>query len=226
MVGPSDAEIHPAFSKAVSSSFFHPPSGPKASTTGSESTGTASFRLKSRSISERTIRVPASILRTSPSFTGSSTSGTDTRLDCSDAWLTSRRQRPTRFAAELARCFSVRPASTGIILATPSSVHFSIAHSMRSNLKMEIATVTFADEASVTASLSSNSTRSGPTRTIVPRRTSPPVEMSNSWPTRARSTCARCRACSPVRKAWFPETSSAIQRRRVIKMEIGVLYEL
>src|SRR5881227_1065305 len=62
MVDPSDAEIHPAFSNAVSSSFFHPPSGPKASTTGSEPTGIASFRLKSRSISERTIRVSASIL--------------------------------------------------------------------------------------------------------------------------------------------------------------------
>ena len=46
-----------------------------------------------------------------------------------------RRQRSTRFSAASARCFSVRRAMTGTIVVTFSSVHFSIAHSMRSNLK-------------------------------------------------------------------------------------------
>ena len=41
-----------------------------------------------------------------------------------------RRQRSTRFAADWARCFSVRRAITGAIAITPSSVAFSIAHSM------------------------------------------------------------------------------------------------
>ena len=45
-----------------------------------------------------------------------------------------RRQRSTRLSAASARCFSVRRAITGTIDVTFSSVHFSIAHSMRSNL--------------------------------------------------------------------------------------------
>ena len=48
-----------------------------------------------------------------------------------------RCQRSTRFAAAFARWVSVRCATTGTIRLAPSSTHFSIAHSMRSNLKME-----------------------------------------------------------------------------------------
>ena len=36
--------------------------------------------------------------------------------------------------------------------------------------------------------------------------------MSNSWPTRARSTRDKCWACAPTKVARFPETWSAIQR--------------
>ena len=63
--------------------------------------------------------------------------GSEARRDCSDAWRAMRCQRSTRFCAALARWASVRCATTGMIRLAPSSTHFSMAHSMRSNLKME-----------------------------------------------------------------------------------------
>src|ERR1700724_359253 len=108
---------------------------------------------------------------------------------------------------------------TGMMRATPISVHFSIAQSMRSNLKMASASVIFgAADLSLRRCFapSANSMRSYEIVVIVPRRTSSPVAMSNSCPTSARRTRARCAACSPTRAAVFPVTSSAIQRRRVI----------
>src|SRR5258708_11943597 len=50
-------------------------------------------------------------------------------------------------------------------------------------------------------------------------RTASPVAISNSCPTRARSTRARCSAWFPVRMARLPDTSSAIHRRRVMSQE-------
>src|SRR5258708_11498758 len=52
-------------------------------------------------------------------------------------------------------------------------------------------------------------------------RTASPVAISNSCPTRARSTRARCSAWFPVRIARLPDTSSAIHRRRVMSQETG-----
>jgi hypothetical protein len=68
------------------------------------------------------------------SLIGAAISGGAARRDCSDACRAMRCQRSTRFAEAAARCESVRRAITGTIRETPSSVHFSIAHSMRSNL--------------------------------------------------------------------------------------------
>ncbi len=48
-----------------------------------------------------------------------------------------RCHRSTRFCAALTRWASVRCAATGMIRLTPNSTPFSMAHSMRSNLKME-----------------------------------------------------------------------------------------
>src|SRR5712691_1150732 len=53
------------------------------------------------------------------------------------------------------------------------------------------------------------------------RRTASPVTISNSWPTRARRTRERWWAWDPTRAARRPLTSSAIQRRRVIKQSLS-----
>ena len=80
------------------------------------------------------------------------------RRDCSAACSASRFQRSARFTDAEARCVSVRRAITGTIFETPSSVAFSIAHSMRSNLKMESSRVMRGVED--TAEISSPSSKS------------------------------------------------------------------
>ena len=123
-------------SNTCNSSAAHPPSGPIASANDCAS-GRASRispSCASRSDSAKTIRNSAVKSSAAASLTGSAISGGATRRDCSEASRAMRRQRSTRFAAAKARCFSVRRAITGTIVVTFNSVHFSIAHSMRSNL--------------------------------------------------------------------------------------------
>jgi hypothetical protein len=151
----------------------------------------------------------------SSNLAGATISGGEARRDCSAACLARRCQRSRRLAEAAARCESVRLAITGTIRETPSSVHFSIAHSMRSNLNIASRSVISAGCASEISSAKSNSTLPSTTDTIRPRLTTSPVAISNSCPIRARSTRDRCSACSPTRAARSPETSSAIQRRRV-----------
>ena len=116
------------------------------------------------------------------------------------------------------RC-AARPPGT--IRTAPSSTHFSMAHSMRSNLKMERTRVRLGIDGTGMISPSSNSTRSSVMLAMRPRRT------HHQWryqiPARSgpRSTCARCRACAPTKAARLPETSSAIQRRRVIAVRMS-----
>ncbi len=74
--------------------------------------------------------------------TTSSTTGTSDRRDCFAASRATRRQRSTRAGAAWTRCFSLRRAVIGINLSAPSSVAFSMIHSMRSNLKIESKSVT------------------------------------------------------------------------------------
>ena len=66
---------------------------------------------------------------------GLAISGMVVRRDCLLASRAMRRQRSARLRADWARCFSVRRARIGVIFAMPSSVAFSMAHSMWSNLK-------------------------------------------------------------------------------------------
>ena len=95
----------------------------------------------------------------SESLTGSAISGGDARRDCSEAWRAIRCQRSTRFVAAAARWESVRCAITGAIREMPSSVHFSIAHSMRSNLNTARSRVISTKAAGEISSANSNSTR-------------------------------------------------------------------
>ena len=76
-----------------------------------------------------------SVSRTAANRVGSPISGRSLRRDCLAASRARRRQRSARFAAAWARCLSVRSATIGTIRPQPSSTAFSMAHSIRSNLK-------------------------------------------------------------------------------------------
>src|SRR5580692_3495176 len=172
IVLPSDAAVHPEFAKLRNSSSVQPPSAPIASARESISrdcSRSLSVTLRSFSAST-TLRLP-SIRRASASCIGFSTLGGAARRDCCEASRAIRRQRSTRFPAASARCFSVRRAMTGTIVATFSSVHFSIAHSMRSNLKIANSNVIGATAFELISAPSVNSTRSSATLATVARRT-------------------------------------------------------
>ena len=181
------------------------------------SVSTRTTRTVSAFASEFGVSTDTGAFSNSPSLKGSVISGGLVRRDCSDASRAMRRQRSTRFSAAIARCFSVRRAITGTIVVTFSSVHFSIAHSMRSNLKIASNRAIGAPSLAATSSLSANSTRSSVMLAIAARRTRSPQATSNSCPIRARRVRDKCAAWAPVRAARSRENSSAIQRRRVIE---------
>ena len=146
---PSEAAIHPDSRNHCSSSSVHPPSGPTASTASDgrrlQNVAQASVHLRIRRAQcAAWPRQPRQDIGLASSFslTGAAISGGAARRDCSDACRAMRCQRSWRFPAAAARWASVRRAMTGMIRATPISVHFSIAHSMRSNLKMARTRVT------------------------------------------------------------------------------------
>ena len=172
MVSPNETDLHPAPSSIFTSSSVQPPSGPTASASeffaqpGSSNSPTeacASFSLSSslQSLSK---------VNTSFNADAAEISGGRARRDCSDASRAIRRQRSTRLPAAAARCASVRRATSGTMPATPNSVSFSIAHSMRSNFITESNTVICGAEGARTISPSSNSTRSSATESTRPRR--------------------------------------------------------
>ena len=148
--------------------------------------------------------------------------GTSDRRDCCDASRAIRRHRSTRFIAACARCLSVLLAITGTIAATPSSVAFSIAHSMWSNLKIDITSVTgIAGAESTSASrlnLTSELPPAPPSENPVTTawNTRPPATTSASTPSCTRSTRIRCSACAPSKLAVASSHLSVIHRRRVI----------
>ena len=193
MVSPSEAAIHPDSRNHCSSSSVHPPSGPTAKTAAPEQACKASRKFLSSSYSASTTRLavaPASgrpagempVLPRSLSFTGAAISGGAAHRDCSAACSAIRCQRWWRFCAAEARCVSVRRAMTGMMRATPISVHFSIAHSMRSNLKMARTRVTWGAGRTACSLPRVNSTRSPEIEVIFPRRTESPVATSNVLP--------------------------------------------
>ena len=78
---------------------------------------------------------------------------------------------PRAFPRQSQGVFPVRRATTGMMWVTFSSVHFSMAHSMRSNLNTASRSVIGITEPAAISSPSANSTRSPATRATVARRT-------------------------------------------------------
>ena len=142
---------------------------------------------------------------------------TSERRACFDASSAIRRHRSTRLAAACARCFSLRRAITGTMHSAPSSVAFSIAHSMRSNLKTESSSVTgergislhFGDqvEPNRIARDSRDHAVPNPSRRPPGRTPSPAVRAARGSGVRPGSPSSEAVASSHV---------SAIQRRRVM----------
>ena len=125
---------------------------------------------------------------------GSDISGTWLRRDCCadsrDIFL----QRSHRFVAACTKCFSLRCAVNGIIRATPNSVSFSIAHSIRSKRTTLNPTIRGRDSPASTSSCSENSTVFADTFSTTPRRTACPATISNSCPNLcAQNTRQMCR---------------------------------
>ena len=141
--GPSETARHPFASNSASSSGAHPPSGPIAISSAGISApprSIASSRavrsVVERSCSASTMRValdaalaraqPAKPDRESPAHPIAATAAPP-HAQCA----ATVRRASLRPAPDASR---VRRAITGAIAATPSSVAFSMAHSMRSNL--------------------------------------------------------------------------------------------
>src|SRR5260370_830980 len=68
--------------------------------------------------------------------------GTRRRRDCCEASARIFFQRSARFPAEASSAFSLRAAASGMIVLTPSSVAFSMAHSKASNFTTDSKSVT------------------------------------------------------------------------------------
>ena len=140
MVLPKDAAIQPAPRKSFSSDSVQPPSGPKASDDlarrGARLQGIFQHHLffgfsqHDASAGRRSLSAPLSLQ--AGQISGARGSPRLLRCLAGDAL-------PALHALlrQLGEMGSVRCAITGTMRATPSSTHFSIAHSMRSNLKME-----------------------------------------------------------------------------------------
>ncbi len=105
IVGPSDADIHPAFTKSCISSSAHPPSGPIARTISPPRRDAKTSRSRcSCSDSARTMRTASPFRVTaSDNLTGASISGGAARRDCSAACSAILRQRSARCTAAEAR---------------------------------------------------------------------------------------------------------------------------
>jgi len=132
--GPSVTGCQVCSVKRKISSGVQPPSGPMAMVCVvlvCPDFSNVSVRVVFCSVSLRRIRVEDfSCSRACLSGIGSAISGMSVRRDCLLASRAMRRQRSERLRADWARCFSVRRARMGVIRAMPSSVAFSMAHSM------------------------------------------------------------------------------------------------
>ena len=162
IVAPREANLQPAARKAASSESVHPPSGPMASTISPLAVGIERTSASLASASDSASRTRGATrqghgffqlqrLRNfrRPRAAGLLGSLPGDALPAFHPFRGSRRQ--ASFGA---------PRNDGNDAPTPSSVHFSIAHSMRSNLKMESASVRLGKATAGTGSPSSNSTRS------------------------------------------------------------------
>ena len=132
MRGPRVTGCHWYWVKREISSGVQPPSGPIAmACVPVLEFFRASVRVVACSVSLRRMRVgDFSCSRACFRGVGSMMSGISVRRDCLLASRAMRRQRSDRLRADWARCFSVRRARMGVMRAMPSSVAFSMAHSM------------------------------------------------------------------------------------------------